>query len=154
VRSRHQLAIDSTANGDFAVTWEQYDSSITGENFLHTRLYRASGAPATLDQAYRLDRLGSSWDGTPVGIDAAGNFAVAFYAFGNLPNGVSTQWVYLERFAGFNDTRPACARYIATIVGGDGDDVLDGGSNFDFCDGGGHTNADTALSCEQRRNVP
>jgi len=39
-------------------------------------------------------------------------------------------------------------------MGGDGDDNLNGGSGFDFCDGGPHVIGDTAVSCETIYNVP
>jgi hypothetical protein len=40
------------------------------------------------------------------------------------------------------------------LVGGAGDDLLDGGGSVDYCNGESHTNADTAVSCELRDNVP
>jgi hypothetical protein len=41
------------------------------------------------------------------------------------------------------------------IAAGSGDDVIDGGDgDFDYCNGEGHTNADTAVSCEFTDNIP
>ena len=211
-RFRGRVALDLNAAGDFAVTWRETEEAGQLQSYLHTRLYRASGSPVTSDQRFGLSELASSssssWSGDSVAIDGAGNFVAAFYAFGTRPNGVSTRFAYAQRFAGYNDTRPACARYIATIVGTDGantlhggpghdvinagagddtiyawaerdvtcggpgndviyagsgndhlvggagDDLLDGGSGSDFCNGETHTNADTAVSCEDRRNIP
>jgi Ca2+-binding RTX toxin-like protein len=141
VRLRAFLAIDSNANGDFAVTWTEYVSSGNAADpylqYLHARLYRASGSPATSDQRYSLSWLGFSWSGNSVAIDSVGNFANAFYALGRLDNGVGTQWVYVQRFAGYNDKRPACARYIATVVGNDSANDLNGGSGHDVVYAGG-----------------
>jgi len=39
-------------------------------------------------------------------------------------------------------------------MGGHEDDSLDGGTGTDFCDGGPHVIADTALRCEKVINVP
>jgi Ca2+-binding RTX toxin-like protein len=122
IASREALAIDSNARGDFAVTWTEYAS--VGELYLHTRLYRASGSPATSDRRYR--GTGSN----SVAIDGAGNFAAAVGVAG-------TAWAYAQRFAGYNDTRPACMRYIATVVGNNSANVLNGGSGPDVIYAGG-----------------
>jgi hypothetical protein len=123
------LAVDSNARGDFAVTWQEYLSQDT--NYLHTRLYRASGSPATSDQRYLIGSAGS------VAIDGAGNFVATIAAGGTLDAEYPTPWAYAQRFAGYNDTRPACMRYIATRVGNNSANVLNGGPGHDVIYAGG-----------------
>jgi len=188
--------VDSNDAGDFVVTWE--------DRGLHTRLYRASGSAATSDQRYNELSQGS------VALDRVGNFAVGFArGYTADTNGFSgSRTMHVQRFAGYTDTRPSCARFVATVVGNDsantlhggpgndiivanggndtifawagddvmcggngddvlyggngkdhlvggaGDDLLDGGSSVDYCNGESHTNADTAVSCELKDNVP
>jgi hypothetical protein len=193
------VSLDSNAAGDFVVTW--------GDGGLHTRLYRASGSPATSDQRYSELGAGSG------ALDRVGNFVVGFARgrshedTGGFAPGALT--MHVQRFVGYTDTRPSCARIVATLVGNDnsntlhggpsndvivanggndtifawggddvvcgnngadviyggygndhlvggaGDDLLDGGpGSRDYCNGESHTNADTAVSCEFRDNVP
>jgi Ca2+-binding RTX toxin-like protein len=122
------LAIDSNARGDFAVSWRE------GGGYLHTRLYRASGSPATSDQRYL---IASGHGGTSVAIDGVGNFVAAFPVDTGLGPDYPAPWVYAQRFAGYNDTRPACMRYIATRVGNNSANVLNGGPGHDVIYAGG-----------------
>jgi hypothetical protein len=127
---RNALAIDSNAGGDFAITWTQYALPPSTSQYLHTRLYLASGSPATSEQRYLVGNAS-------VAIDGVGNFVAAFNAGGTLDTDYPAPWAYAQRFAGFNDTRPGCARYIATVIGNNSANVMNGGSGHDVIYAGG-----------------
>jgi Ca2+-binding RTX toxin-like protein len=157
----------------------------------------------------RVDYLGNGLDQAGgIGIDDRGNFVVLIAGVGILPDGSRSAPLHGQGFAGYLDTRPSCLRIIATHVGtnqaetiegtpgadvvlarggddridtgegndvicggagadviyagpgddriaaGGGDDVIDGGEDNDWCNGEGHTNADTAVQCEWTANIP
>jgi hypothetical protein len=133
-QSRPGVAIDVNAAGDFAVSWLQSQRIDGGPLYLHNRLYRASGAAATADQGYNLKEQGSIHDGTSVALDGAGNFAVGFYLTARNPDDATRSGtnVYAQRYAGYNDTRPSCARYIPTIIGNGNANDLAGGPGADI----------------------
>ena len=192
------------AAGDFVFAWLQGVGPL-GELMLHTRLYRASGTAVTAIQAYSFREISKIGLEVPTLGFGPNNF-LAVFPFRRPPSAHDS---YGQPFAGARDTRPSCARFIATrngtpgadtlngsaahdiinahggndtvygwggldvicgaggsdvlyggsgndqLVGGPGDDVLDGGTgNGDYCNGEGHTNADTAVSCEVTRNIP
>jgi RTX calcium-binding nonapeptide repeat (4 copies) len=202
------IALDVNAAGDFALVWVQADRG----DLLTVRLYRSSGAPVTKPEGFEFSSLsppGPVLFSNPahIGIDDRGNFSIV-WTQPSLSPGAFNPDAWGQRFAGYKDTRPSCARYIATrvgtsqgetiagtsaddvihafggndtvsglggsdvicggsgadvifggegpdeIFGGNGDDVLDGGDGSDLCNGERETNADTAVQCEDTRNVP
>lgn len=124
-RNVKYLGLDVNAGGDFAITWGQAHTR-TADRW-HVRLYRASGAAVTDPQGLRFTSLRPDYISNPpsIGLDDRGNFLLLW---SQNPVGSTSQmpdnWGQL--FAGYTDTRPSCARYIATRVGTHGSDTIEG----------------------------
>ena len=131
---RFDLAVN--AAGDFAFVWTER-VPLEFEQMLHTRLYRASGTAVTGNLAYSFRELGWQAEAGPMGF-GPDNFAVFFRYLDD------TFTTYGQMFAGVRDTRPSCSRFIATLAGTAGPDVLQGSADHDIVAAGAGNDTVTA----------
>jgi Ca2+-binding RTX toxin-like protein len=112
------------ADGDFVIAWIGQQPDF-GQTNLHTRLYAASGKALTPDREYGFDHVGPRFE--RVAMDDVGNYVATWQHSSEDPGDTGFgPNVFVQHFAGPDDTRPGCAAFIAGIVGTDGNDSLEG----------------------------
>ncbi len=110
------VAVDVDEHGDFALAWDGEPYLPRGP-FLVTRLYRSGGIPVTRTEAWPFAGLKEPPSSISVGIANGGAFTTAFQTSVRDPDGSTRTTVLTQAFAGVDDTRLACDRYIATKIG-------------------------------------
>jgi hypothetical protein len=130
----HDVDIDMDNDGDFVVVWIGSDGNDYPK--LHVRLYAAAGTPLSPDRSYGFGGLyGVEPPGGKVAMDAVGNFVATWFHYSGTHNTGYDRNVFVQHFAGPDDTRPGCSSFIAGIVGTVGNDSLQGTSSDDVIHG-------------------
>jgi hypothetical protein len=121
---RGEVGVAMDADGDFVVAWIERQPGF-GQTDLHSRLYAASGTPITTDRAYGFDHANPRFE--RVAMDAVGNYVATWEHSSEGPGGAGvSENIYVQHFAGPDDTRAGCAAFIAGIVGTAANDSLQG----------------------------
>ena len=145
---RGETAVDMSADGAFVIAWIANHAAVGFQAFLHTRLFKANGVPATSDLAFPYN-AGPGLSGSEgpravsVSMDGSGNFVAAWQQLGpnpdhslSPPDGrTSSENIFVQGYGGPEDTRRACARFIANRVGTQGSDLITGTAGVDVIQG-------------------
>jgi len=142
VQFRGEISSSMNTRGDFVIAWIANDADLYN-SYLHTRLFRASGASVTGDdQRFAEQRLympagAFAPRDSAAAIDEQGSFIVAWQSQSDDPLGGTGPNIFGQRFAGPDDIRLSCEDIIATIVGTDRADVITGTPDRDVIIGAG-----------------
>jgi hypothetical protein len=132
--SRRHISADMDTDGDFVVAWISDPEGV--DAFLNTRLFRASGVPATDDRQFGFREAGLFPDEVAVSMDGRGSFITAWQQFVEQPDPDERgPNVFVQRYAGPDDTRPACSQFIASQAGTGGNDLIRGAAGDDVIQG-------------------
>ena len=124
------LRLAMSTRGDFAAVWmgSQYAA---GGPYLHVKLFRSGGAAASSNERYGFPRLLEPPSLLTASFTSDGELVAVFTAPTRNADGSSNPKILAQPFAGVDDRRVSCRRFIATRVGSSKGETIHGTSQDD-----------------------